>query len=137
MAQIPFGRIEAAINNPAVTGDVRARLPQDFTAYTFPSYTGGARSLADLAPPELKRRAKPVDAGLQITAPGLLLRRKPDEFYSAVAELFSRQSTISDHPAPDLAAANGVPVTTVHRWLKEARRRGLLAPARRQRREQG
>jgi hypothetical protein len=27
-------------------------------------------------------------------------------------------------PAPSLAQANDVPVTTVHRWVKEARSRG-------------
>ena len=31
----------------------------------------------------------------------------------------------------ELAEINGVPPTTVHRWIKEARRRGLLGPGRR------
>jgi len=30
----------------------------------------------------------------------------------------------------NLAEANGVPVSTVHRWVKEARRRGFLPPGR-------
>jgi transposase len=33
-------------------------------------------------------------------------------------------------PAQTIAEANGVPVTTVHRWIREARRRGSLPPAR-------
>ena len=30
--------------------------------------------------------------------------------------------------ASDLARTHGVPVTTAHRWVKEARRRGFLPP---------
>jgi hypothetical protein len=54
-------------------------------------------------------------------------RRKPDKFYAHVAEVYLAQASISDRPAKDLAEANdGLPVSTVHRWLKEARNRGLL-----------
>jgi hypothetical protein len=59
-------------------------------------------------------------------------RRKPDDFYRRVAEAYSwlRGYEQSRSPASDLAEINGVPVTTVHRWVKEARRRGLLGPGR-------
>jgi hypothetical protein len=36
--------------------------------------------------------------------------------------------TTSPRPVADLATANEVPVSTAQRWVKEARRRGLLAP---------
>lgn len=53
-------------------------------------------------------------------------RRKPDDFYRKVGEAYLAQATISNRAAHDLAAANDVPVSTVHRWLKEARARGVL-----------
>ena len=57
-------------------------------------------------------------------------RRYPDEFYEAIADLYRRLVATGKRPAPALAKANDVPTTTVHRWVKEARARGLLAPAR-------
>ncbi len=39
-----------------------------------------------------------------------------------------------NRPAVELAEVNGVPVTTAHRWVKEARRRGFLPPGRKGRR---
>jgi hypothetical protein len=60
-------------------------------------------------------------------------RRLSDDFYQRVADLYSWCARWSVAPAPALAAANeNVPVSTVHAWIKEARRRGLLAPARKQ-----
>jgi hypothetical protein len=57
--------------------------------------------------------------------------RKPDSFYAEVASAYSWLVTHegSRRPAFDLAEANpGVPVTTVRRWIREARRRGILRP---------
>jgi hypothetical protein len=64
-------------------------------------------------------------------------RKKPDDFYRQVAEAYSYLGGQSRRPAEELAARNAVPVTTVHRWVKEARRRGLLPPARHGRKEEG
>jgi len=57
-------------------------------------------------------------------------RRKPDAFYERVARAYMWLSTWgkSRAPAAQIAEVNRVPVTTVHRWIKEARRRGLLPP---------
>jgi hypothetical protein len=52
--------------------------------------------------------------------------RKPDEFYEGVAALFLRYASETSGPAQRVAEQYGVPVTTVHRWVREARRRGLL-----------
>jgi hypothetical protein len=52
------------------------------------------------------------------------------ELYVRVAMLYSRCVAGGIRPAPALASANGVPETTVRRWIREARRRGALAPAR-------
>lgn len=57
--------------------------------------------------------------------------KRPDSFYADVAERYRRLSVQAKRPAEELAIANGVPVTTVHRWVKEARRRGLLLSSQR------
>lgn len=54
-------------------------------------------------------------------------RRRPDTFYRRVVELHSYLAAEgSGRPAAEIAEANDVPVTTVHRWMKEARQRGLV-----------
>jgi hypothetical protein len=57
---------------------------------------------------------------------------KPDSFYQEVARLFGEIAVNSPRPAAVLAEANDVKPSTVHGWVKEARRRGLLAPGERQ-----
>ena len=67
----------------------------------------------------------PKGRGLRITVPKG--RRRPDEFYEKVARLYGQLSaTGSRRPASDIAEANDLPVSTVHRWIKEARSWGLL-----------
>ena len=55
-------------------------------------------------------------------------QRYPDAFYDAVATIYRHLAATSSRPVGDLAEANGVPLTTAQRWVKEARRRGLLLP---------
>lgn len=52
--------------------------------------------------------------------------RYPDAFYLALGVLWIYQSALSTRPGHDIAKANNVPVTTVHGWIKEGRRRGLI-----------
>jgi hypothetical protein len=59
---------------------------------------------------------------------------KPDSFYSQVAKVYGQLARGSNRPAAELAEVNDVPVTTVHRWVKEARRRGFLPPGQKGRR---
>lgn len=61
-------------------------------------------------------------------APGI----DPDEFYRQVAAAYREYALQSRSPAKQIAAEDGpdVPVTTAHRWVREARRRGFLPPIR-------
>lgn len=68
------------------------------------------------------RRGEAREPSLRLSIPAT--RRYPDEFYAQVAEIFNYQSTRSSHPALDISRANDVAVTVVHRWVKEAKRRG-------------
>jgi hypothetical protein len=61
-------------------------------------------------------------------------RAKPEVFYKRVAEVYRELVGWTNRPAVELAEANGVPVTTAHRWVKEARRRGFLPPGQKGRR---
>jgi hypothetical protein len=59
---------------------------------------------------------------------------KSDGFYRQVASVYGALAATSNRPAVELAEANGVPVTTAHRWINEARRRGFLPPGQKGRR---
>jgi hypothetical protein len=54
--------------------------------------------------------------------------RNPDEFYRRFASTYRSAVAESTRPAVLLASENDVPVETVRRWIKEARRRGHLKP---------
>jgi hypothetical protein len=53
----------------------------------------------------------------------------PAAFSKRVAEAYNAAVLTTSKPATVLAAEAGVPVTTVHRWIREARLRGHLPPA--------
>jgi hypothetical protein len=100
---IPVGRIEATAN-----------------AQLHPSTPGHAAG----RPP--RKRAATIPARLRANA----VRGYPDAFYDAVASTYRHLAATSPRPVGMLAAANDVPLTTAQRWVKEARRRRLLAPGR-------
>ena len=54
--------------------------------------------------------------------------RFPDGFFECVAKAHGELARISDTPTLQLAKENDVPPSTAHRWVKEARRRGLVGP---------
>lgn len=54
----------------------------------------------------------------------------PETFYRQVAQAYNAAVVTTRGPAKLIADQAGVPVTTVHRWIREARRRGYLPPAR-------
>jgi len=53
-----------------------------------------------------------------------------DDFYTEVAVAYRHLAATTHRPVAHLADANNVPVSTAQRWVKEARRRSLLAPGR-------
>ncbi|MEU9833276.1 hypothetical protein AB0D67_17260 [Streptosporangium sp. NPDC048047] len=114
---IPWDRIEAAINQRAH----RSVLAE----WVKPAF-----AVADSMPGESLSFAFRPDP-MQVRQPDLRLEvpqgyRKPDAFYERVADLFLWLAAISSRPAQELAEANEVKPSTVHRWLGEARARGLL-----------
>lgn len=146
LRDLPLGAWEAQMNAPEIVDLLRAHFAED-----------GPYGLEDLAfaHSDFDLTPMPLDAddgGLEFHFPGAGLEpavaialepqldlgvsgtgtgKRPDEFYRAVAEAYSWLAGRGRRPAPELAAINGVPPTTIHRWVKEARRRGLLGPGRR------
>lgn len=52
--------------------------------------------------------------------------QRPERFYQAVADAYRDHLRVTRAPAAAMAAEAGVPVSTVHRWIREARKRGFL-----------
>lgn len=98
LRSVPVGRIEAAAN---------AQLHPE-------------------RPPQPRRRK--TDARIPETFRSNAVRGYPDAFYDSVASAYRTLVASTPRPVSELAYANDVPVTTAQRWVKEARRRGLLAP---------
>jgi hypothetical protein len=76
--------------------------------------------------PHHRPRGARIPSRLRNTAGG----GRADEFYAAVAGVYRELAQNSPRPVIELAEANDVPVTTAHRWIKEARKRGYLGPGR-------
>ena len=124
MRAIPVGRIEAAANAQlSVIDDAIVANP--------------------LVSPRPRPLAAPDGAGdgWETTDPAYAIHRthrpdvarargRPDGFYREVADDYLDLAQASHRPASDIAARRGVPVSTAHRWVKEARRRGFLPPGR-------
>jgi len=56
--------------------------------------------------------------------------RLTDDFLKDVADAYRFFTDANQSPGPAIADMSGVPVRTVHRWIYQARKRGILAPAR-------
>jgi hypothetical protein len=56
-------------------------------------------------------------------------RGYPDEFYANVASTYRAALRRQERPVVAIAESAGVPRSTAGRWVKEARRRGLLGEA--------
>lgn len=121
LRRLPLGRIEAFVNgNRDVSANVRSRL--EGRAGRLAAIDSTLGSPADVKTPVT------VESMLEVEIP--VTRDRGDEFYQAVGTAYAAALALGHRaPARAIAEANGVPVTTVHRWVKEARRRGLWAPS--------
>lgn len=114
---LPWERIEAAVNQPSRRGALSELVPAFHVKVGSPDVL----DVWALARP-MEHHPAPV---LRLDIPDGY--RKPDAFYADVAERFLQVASISPRPAQELAEANDVKPTTVHRWIREAKARGLLA----------
>ncbi len=105
------GAVSAEVLRSVPVGRIEATA----NAQLHPTAAGPPRKRAATIPPRLRDNA---------------VRGYPDAFYDAVAKTYRHLAATTARPVGELADANQVPVTTAQRWVKEARRRGLLAPGR-------
>jgi len=116
LRDIPLGQLEALANCPELAQSIRDAM-RGVTLTHFP--------ISTMEQPPIRLD---VPSGR---------KRKPDDFYRAVAAAYRWLSHQSPRPAEEIATRNDVPVTTVHRWVKEARHRGFAVPGRRRRSRRG
>jgi hypothetical protein len=107
LRDVPVARIEEACN-------ANSRI-RDWIDRAFPQELVKTRKIEAAKRPRLKRPKS---------------RRLDDEFFRSVAEAYSAAVLAGLPPGPTLAADSGTPLSTVHRWIAEARKpqRGYLPP---------
>ena len=140
LRRIPLSRIEALLNRPeagvgaGVTSSEVAQATSELAGPAMQTFTEEfhdiEQALASLLTGPVAGPA-PAEAAPRERAP---LRRPtgadPETFYQQVAEAYSALVGETSRPAKAMAEEAEVPVTTVHRWIHEARRRVYLSPAR-------
>jgi DNA-directed RNA polymerase specialized sigma24 family protein len=131
---VSISRLEAQLN-----AGPRVEPGQPVTGLTWPVIADVTRSISDDEPEpslaelrerarEQTRQARPKEPDRpRLTRPG---GASPEEFYPRVAAAYAEYAPRTRAPAKEIATEAGVPVTTAHRWIREARRRGFLTPAR-------
>ena len=119
---LALNEMEAAANSSDVRSHIIEHLDDD-TGFVLSRPHDEATGK-----PRRRRRGRGgVDGKLPVTEG----RKRPDSFYQRAADEYTRLVADGDRsPAQTIAAANDVPVTTAHRWIKEARRRGFLPAGR-------
>ncbi|HKS47368.1 MAG TPA: hypothetical protein VJT49_20105 [Amycolatopsis sp.] len=125
---ISISRLEAWVNTPSTT-DVVAHHAAE-SARTKWSGTKPEPSLAKLRDRHkrnMEPEEPPTSSRPRLTRPSSM---PTEEFYPLVAEAYAENAQQTRAPAKEIAAEADVPVTTAHRWIREARRRGFLPPAR-------
>lgn len=133
LRSIPVGRIEAAANaqliqvDPTPSGSLSRLRPP-----SRPHWPGTVRASAPAPVLDGWETTEPAQAAdrLNGVVPDDPRRGRPDRFYSDVAAAYLVLAQATPRPAAELAQTHGVPPTTAHRWIKEARRRGFLPPGR-------
>ena len=123
---VPLGRVEALINHPQRTQQIHARLDEGTGSFEAARnhFSTTGRVAAEIVGEQLLKKAelKLPRAGAQ--------GPKSEEFYRRVADMYGRLVAEGSRPAAAIAEANAVPVTSVHRWIREARARRFLPPGR-------
>jgi hypothetical protein len=114
---VPVAKIETVLNDPRFRDDQLERSKD-------PNYTIVFEGSLDDWFRNFKQRKASLRLGSLPEGP-----RYPDSFYRKVAAAYTRLAHEGRGPAQVLADVNDVPETTIVRWIREARRRGFLAPS--------
>lgn len=114
LREIPLGRIVALINSPVTATAIQTSF--GYFPENHPRLPLG---------PEYE-----YDPDQAYRLEGAELKRREDSFYTGVALAWATAvARGSKEPAALIAEANNVPRSTVYGWVREARRRGVMAPS--------
>lgn len=121
LRQVPLGRLEAFANGAGTAKRLRAQLNRP----------GAPDVRAGLRKPRQRGSDDPLHSEikllLELVAPGPVAG---DAFYQNIADIYENLHAITKAPTTTIAEAVDVPVSTAKRWVREARKRGFLPPAR-------
>lgn len=134
--RVPFSDLERQFEEEAIH-DLLTMQPSDVAPPSLDSLDEFFEATAELADPAHRipsgtfvgsRTDDETPSHLPIiTAPQ---GRITDAFLEDVAQAYRWHVGAKNAPAPAIAESSGIPVRTVHRWIYEARKRGILPPAR-------
>lgn len=112
LRDVPLGQLEAMMNEPELAAFIRRSHRESASkgGASLDDYLGQNRAHFRLA--------------------GVSEARRPDRFYAELAFVWA-QALRAGHrnPATLIAQANEVSTSAVYRWVREARRRGVMAPS--------
>lgn len=142
LRSVPLGRIEACANAQLGGWSTAMRSAAPATVRPAPAVRTSDGGWEPPSSSERIRGAALVGAAAALASPlgagaaagaalaaGAARRRgKPDAFYRGIADEYRDLSSSTSRPAVEIATRHDVPVSTAHRWVKEARRRGFLPP---------
>lgn len=123
LRRIPLGTLELQLNG--LREQVKAEL-EEMGAIGGTEFRKRVEDVLQNMQELVERMSAPPPSKKELRLPRTKEHRKPDEFYERLARLYERLVFNGEHPGLRLAEANGVPITTVHRWVREARARGFL-----------
>lgn len=114
-----FTLLSYVSSNSAGDYPMASEAPKAISGYSIEAL---ARYFAETEAMKVSLTLSPPPSGLVKPANG----RLTDEFLANVARNYLFAVTKKVPPGPMIAGRAGVPVRTVHRWVAEARRRGML-----------
>lgn len=133
LRKISLSRLEAwrngEVDNPMSSGrkdalQKRRREAQDDAGLTVADLRSRAKDIEERRQDLVERFALAAEP---ITRPD---GSDPEGFYRHLAMRYRIYAVETKAPARAIADEAQVPVTTVHRWIREARQRGFLPPGR-------
>ncbi len=150
--RIPLSQIETALARTLLT-EMPTEKARQGQAQARDAFTAGLDAFttdAEIKPPSLDTLDEyfeatadiatmffnPLPSGMLVSEAGRIPQIKPpegrltDDFLKDVADVYRWATDVKQPPGPAIAELADVPVRTVHRWVYEARKRGILPPAR-------
>lgn len=113
---LALGRVQSMASDPDIKALLDAGRSSDLLPVLDPSQAS-VRSVLETCE-DLPQRPRASSLVIAVPPKG----QRDMYFYVILETVYRRAASQSSHPAKDIAEANGVPVTTVHSWLKALRK---------------